>query len=90
MDDKEIRIPFVAFESTTTRFERINKRLWILSLILTILLFATNLGWVMYEKSFEAVKTTVEQEIETGDNGGNTIVNGVGDIHYGESKAENN
>ena len=70
--------------------ERTIKRLWILNIILILLLAASNAAWVYYESQFEDVTTeTVEQDVDTGDNNGDTIVNGIGDIN-GKDKAKSN
>lgn len=81
-------VPFVVYEATMSRFERTIRRLWILCIILVFLLVATNLAWLYYEEQFETV-TTVEQEVDSGDGNGDTIVNGIGDI-YGKDKTDSN
>lgn len=84
--DKDIS--FVAFESVCSRFERTIKRLWILVIILTVLLVGTNCAWLWYESQFEFVESTeVSQDVDAED-GENVIVNGIGDIDYGESEAD--
>ena len=82
-------IPFVVHEADMTRMERTNRRVWILCIILVILLFGTNAGWLYYESQFEIVETSsqeVQQEIDTGD--GDATVVGIGDINNGESKTD--
>lgn len=70
--------------------ERTIKRLWILNIILILLLAASNAAWIYYESQFEDVTTeTVEQDVDTGNNNGDTIVNGIGDIN-GKDKTKNN
>lgn len=85
--DKDIS--FVAFESVCSRFERTIKRLWILVIILTVLLVGTNCAWLYYESQFQYVETSTEvsQDVDAED-GENVIVNGIGDIDYGESEAD--
>ena len=88
------QIPFVVHEADMTRMERTNRRVWILCIILVILLFGTNAGWMYYESQFEVVESSqeVQQEIDTGE--GDTTVIGIGDINHGEgetnSKDNNN
>lgn len=86
MDNKYI--PFIAFESATSRQERTIKRLWILCLVLIITLLGTNAGWLYYETSFEQVSVT--QEIEaTSDGDSDLKLNAVGgDCYGGESESE--
>lgn len=64
--------------------ERTIKRLWVIILVLVILLFGSNAAWLIYEGQFEGI--SVEQEVDTGD--GDAFVVGVGDVDYGESKAD--
>lgn len=83
-------VPYIAFESVTSRQERTIKRLWILCIILIISLIGTNAGWIYYELSFEDV--TVTQEVEaTADGDSDLNLNTVGGDYYGgESEGETN
>ncbi len=67
--------------------ERTIKRLWILIILLTILLFGSNAAWIYYESQFTEESWTYEA---TADDGGNAIANGNGEVNYygtGESNA---
>lgn len=66
------------------RFERTVKRLWIVVILLILLLAATNGAWIWYENQF--VEESVTQEVDTGN--GDAYVAGIGDVNYGEDKAE--
>lgn len=79
-------VPYVAHEADMARQERTIKRLWILLLVLIALLAGSNAAWIYYESQFVEETTTVEQDIETGD--GDAFVAGVGDVNYGQDKAE--
>lgn len=84
-------VSFAAFESQGARLERSNKRLFIAIVVLIIALIVSNALWVYYESTFDtAHETKVEQEIETGEGDGDTIISGVGDISYGENKTKSN
>ena len=87
MDEK--MIPYIAFESATSRQERTIKRLWILCLVLIVALLGTNAGWLYYEKQFEDV-VTVEQDVEaTSDGDSDLNINTVGGDYYGgQSESE--
>lgn len=86
MDNKYI--PFIAFESATSRQERTIKRLWILCLVLIIALLGTNAGWIYWETSFDEVSVTQEVEA-TADGNGDLNLNTVGGDYYGgESESE--
>ena len=77
-------IPYIAFESVTSRLERSNKRLWIIIIILILTLLGTNAGWIWYESQF--IETEVSQDVDTG-NGDATVI-GIGNYN-GEDKANN-
>lgn len=72
---EEKMIPYIAFESATSRQERTIKRLWILCLVLIIALLGTNAGWIYYESSFEDVSVTQENA-----DGYNNYIGNDGDI----------
>lgn len=84
------QIPYIVFESAMARFERSNKRLWIVILVLIISLLGTNAGWIYYESQWQVVEATEYQqdvEQETDDGGNNTFVGGD---YYGSTENENN
>lgn len=76
-NEKGINIPYIAYEAAQSRLERIIKRLWITTIILIVLLVASNIGWLIYESQFEDFSIEAEQ-----DGDGINIVGG-GDIDYG-------
>lgn len=83
MSEKSATIPYYVHEGEMNRLERVNKRWFILFIIVLSMLFVTNAGWIIYENQFADVVTTVEQEVDTGD--GTAVVSGTGDAIYGES-----
>lgn len=87
--EEKINVPYIVHEGDMARLERTNKRLWILSILLVVLLVATNAGWILYESQFEVVETVttqeVDQDVDTGN--GNANVIGIGSI-YGEGETE--
>lgn len=86
MDEK--MIPYIAFESATSRQERTIKRLWILCLVLIVALIGTNAGWIWYEKQFEDVVVTQDVDA-TADGDSDLNLNTIGgDFYGGESKSE--
>jgi len=82
--EKMEMIPYFVHEGEMTRMERTNKRWFIAFLIVLSILFATNIGWVIYESQF--VEEVVTQEVDTGD--GAAVVSGTGDAIYGEGKTD--
>lgn len=70
-----------AHELDMARTERANRRLWVVVILLILMLVGSNLAWIYYENQF--TDTEVTQEVDTGD--GDAVVNGVGDINYGQN-----
>lgn len=79
------KIPFATFESLGDRLGQTNKRLFILSIILMILLLFTNLGWLYYESQYKVEETTM---IESEQDGDVNIVGG-GNVNYGSESTDN-
>lgn len=77
-------VPYIAHEASMARMERTIKRLWILLIILSAMLVATNGAWIWHEAQFEDVVTTIEAE-QDADNGSNYAV--VGDFAYGKAES---
>lgn len=82
MEDRNI--PYIAFESAQARFDRIHARDHFVIVLLVILLFGTNLAWVIYEHQWQYVdSTTVTQEMDTDSDNGSVSLNMVGGDYYG-------
>lgn len=80
MGEHEITpVPYIVYEGTMARFERIIKNLWIVILVIVILLVASNAYWIYNWTQYEysSVSVTAEQ-----DGRGINIVGG-GNIGYG-------
>lgn len=75
-------------EANAARLERTIQRLWITTIVLILMLVATNGLWICYEMQYEEVVTTQEATVDTGS--GNAYINNGGDM-YGtsEGKADN-
>lgn len=76
-------IPLAAHESAMTRAERTMHRLCTVIIILILLLFASNLAWILYENSFEDETQIVTQDADNGEN------NFVGGDIIGETNSNN-
>ena len=88
MDEK--MIPYIAFESATSRQERTIKRLWVLCIILIVALLGTNAGWIYWENQWEDVVVTQDVEA-TADGESDLNLNTIGgDFYGGESESETN
>ena len=77
------KVDYRVHESALARMERMNKRLFLLCIVVFIAFMASNIGWLIYESRFE--DNSVTQEVDTGD--GNANVVGIGD-YYGEDKTD--
>ena len=84
MKDDIVKVPYAVAESIADRYDRTNKRLWAVIILLIVLLVGSNALWIWYESQFVYYQE-VEQEIDSGD--GITTVIGIGD-HYGNSKTD--
>ena len=88
-DEKDVMtIPYFCHEGDMNRLERVNKRQFVVILILIIALVGSNLAWIVYENQFEDVVTTTEIDAQQ-DGGGVNIVGG-GDVNYGAESEGNN
>lgn len=82
MENNGVNVPYIAHEGAMVRLERINKRLWILAIVLIVMLGLSNGAWIIYESQYKT--TEVSREVDTGI--GSATVIGVGD--YGKDKAD--
>ena len=72
-------VPYIVHEASMARSERTVKRLWATIILLIVLLFGSNVGWLYYESQFEETATTIEAEV---DDGGNAVANNNGMVNY--------
>lgn len=82
---EEKNVPYVAYEGALARSERMNKRIFIALIVSIVLLFASNVAWIIYEMQFETISYQQDGE------GINNVNSGVqGSLMYGaESKDKN-
>lgn len=84
--NQPISVPYIVHESSMVRAERQAKRLIAIIILLIVLLVGSNIGWLVYENSFEDIVITQEVEQEA-DNGENHFIGGD---YIGETKSKNN
>lgn len=72
----EITVPYIVHEGEMARMERMNRRLWIVILVLIAALIVTNAAWIYYENQFEDVSVSQEVQQETSGDGDNSFVGG--------------
>ncbi len=103
MDEKEIiTVPYVALESERARCERMLKdeldrhqkerhderlKSFIIILVLVLLLFGTNAGWLAYESQWETLETITQEVSQEADNGVNRFIGGD---YYGTADNQDN
>ena len=81
MDEQQAMIPYYAHEGEMSRMERANKRWFVACVIVLVMLFANNAGWIIYEHQFETYE--IQQTVETDQ--GDASVAGIGDAINGQS-----
>lgn len=82
-------VPYIVYESSLAREERIVKRLWITTIVLILLLFVSNALWLFYESQWEYVQDIIDQDVDAEDSE-NIFVNAKGDIVYGDTDSTDN
>ena len=70
-------VPYIVHESSMARMERQIKRMWIAVIVAVCMLFASNVGWLIYESQFETI--TFAQDGE-----------GINNVNYGDQGDLNN
>jgi len=85
-DQKAVQIPYYLHEAEMTRIERLNKRWFIAFLIVLVMLFASNLAWVIYEMSYETFYYAQEAQSDSGDAAA-LLTTGEGSVNfYGDAR----
>lgn len=80
-------IPYFCHEGDMNRLERVNKRQFVVILILIIALVGSNLAWTIYENQFEDVVTESTQKVDVDAGDGGNAIGFIGDeneVNYGE------
>ena len=81
-------VQYIVYESAMERNERYFKRLWALSIILVMLLVASNALWLWHSQQFERAEITTTQNVEQDAKSGNNHF--IGGNVYGETKNYDN
>ena len=86
-DVKAEPVPLIEHDAVIALMERQVRRLFILCIIIFAAFVVTNVGWIVYENSFEDVTLTQEA---SADNGSDLVINGVGsgEVIYHGSESE--
>lgn len=70
-------------EKEMTRMETANRRWFVAFMVVLVMLFVSNLAWVIYECQFQDV--TITQDGYSEGNGTN-VFNGTGEVRYGDAR----
>lgn len=87
-DDKNV--PYIAYESALARNERTIKRLIIALIIITILLFASNIAWLYVWQSYDYSSTETQEISVDSRSGPANFIGNDGDIYNGENSGSEN
>ena len=89
-NEQTAMIPYFIHEGETNRLERVNRRLWILAIIIFVAFIVTNAAWIIYETQYQDELYTYEIRQDAGDGGtatytGNTVTFKEGVTDNGEA-----
>jgi cell division septal protein FtsQ len=79
-------MPIAQHEKDQNRLMKIIKWLVAVVALLIVLLVGSNVGWLIYESSFETVETVEEYQVEQDGSINNSVING-GEIVNGETES---
>lgn len=86
MNDKDIQsVPFVVYEASQARSERRDKRFIIALIIVTAMLFISNLVWVYAWTSYDYSSQESVVTVDSEDGGNASYIGHDGDINNGTS-----
>lgn len=88
MEDNKTTVPYIVYEGAEAKSERTIKRLIIALIITVVLMFATNVVWIIEICSFDYTETETTTTVEAGDGIANYIGQD-GDINNGMRENEN-
>lgn len=54
-ENTNLTVPYVVHEAAVARQERQIKRMWIALIVSVAMLFASNIGWLIFESQFETI-----------------------------------
>lgn len=89
-EEKMMTVPYIAHQSAAARQERQIRRMWIALIVSISMLFASNIGWLIYESQFETISYDYTQDGQgtniIGDS--NEVNNGAEIEGEGETQAQ--
>lgn len=90
MEKEKTSVPYIVYEGEMARAERRDKRQWIVIIVLIVALFASNIGWLIYESQFETYTYTQDGDglnnINSGGEQGDVVLYGAETKNQEEEK----
>ena len=87
-EQKAVSIPYYLHEGEMFRLERLNKRWFIAFLIVLVMLFVTNVAWIIHEMQYKDEVWTYEIQQDSGEGGTNTYTDNTVRFIGGDDNAE--
>lgn len=87
MEDKNV--PYIVYESSIARMERVTKRLVIALVIAIILIFVSNATWLYFFNQYDIATETLQTVTVDGKSGIANYIGNNGDIVNGEDNSDN-
>lgn len=82
-EEKMMTVPYIAHQSAAARQERQIRRMWIALIVSVCMLFASNMGWLLYESQFDTYSYDYTQ-----DGNGNNIIGNDNEVDYNGAEIE--
>ena len=82
-ENQNVTVPYVVHEATVARQERQIKRMWISLIVAVAMLFASNMGWLIYQSQFDTFSYDYTQ-----DGNGNNIIGNDNEVDYNGAEIE--
>lgn len=87
MEDKNV--PYIVYESSIARMERVTRRLVIALVIAIILIFVSNATWLYFFNQYDIATETLQTVTVDGKSGIANYIGQNGDIVNGEDNRDN-
>ncbi len=84
MEEKNMTVPYIAFEATADRAERRDKRNAAIITILVVLLVITNLAWIIAWNQYDYIDGYEAVDVSTEGNGNANYIGNDGEINNGQ------
>ena len=82
-EEKMMTVPYIAHQSAAARQERQIRRMWIALIVAITMLFASNVGWLIYQSQFDTFSYDYTQ-----DGNGNNIIGNDNEVDYNGAEIE--